>query len=95
MAKGCGICAYAQKENGKAVWCKFHREKVTENNTCDDFLDTLDSPVMSTLLESVTSKGKTSHQKSGLPVGNRIKDILAWILIVLFILSGILAFLYC
>ena len=85
-------CAYSKKENGKAVWCKFHLEAVNDNKVCDDFLDYLDSPVMSTLLKSETKKNNVTPPK--LPISNRIKDICAWFLIIFFILAAVLVFLY-
>lgn len=95
MNEGCSNCAYAEKTNGKPVWCKFHKEKVTENNTCDDFLSFLDTPVMSNLLDSVAKNKQATSKKEGIPVGNRIKDFFAWVYIIFFITLGVLAFLYC
>ena len=94
MDKGCGNCAYARKEGGKPTWCKFHKEKITENNTCDDFLDFLDTPAMATLLDSVAKEGQKPSKTEKTPVKNRVKDIFAWVWIIFFILAGALAFLY-
>mgnify|MGYP007090140565 CR=1 FL=1 len=95
MDNVCGNCAYAQKEDGEVVWCKFHKEKITENSSCDDFLDFLDTPVMSSLLSEVVKKDTTGISKKGSSVKNHIKDFFAWVLILCFIVAGIVAFLYC
>ena len=95
MENGCWNCAYAQKKDGKPVWCNFHEVEVDDNKTCDDFLDYLDSPVMSALLADYKNKKSGGTSADVLPVSNRIKDIFGWICIVFFIILGIFAFLYC
>ena len=95
MNKRCGNCAYAEKNNGRPVWCKFHGESINENNICNDYLDYLDSPVMSSLLKSVHGKKEEKEADKRIPLKYRIKDSIAWAVILFFIAAGVLAFLYC
>lgn len=100
LAEHCGICAYSIKENGKATWCTFHDEAVTEQNVCDDFLDYLDSPLVSENLDmlkkSSAEKQSGSIQSRRRKIRNRarVKDFFAWIVTVFFIALGIFVFLY-
>lgn len=90
MEQGCEYCAYAEKKDGTPVWCKFHDEAVTEENTCENFLSFLDTPVMSTLL---TDKFNKSQSKK-ISLGTYVKDIIAYIFITWFIVMGICVFLF-
>ena len=104
MGKNCGYCAYAAKKNGKATWCKFHGETVTDNNVCDDFLHFMDNPLISERLDQITKPAATSQQsgkhkdrvtgKTKISMKVKIKDFFAWFLILLFIFAGIMVFLY-
>lgn len=90
---GCVDCAYAVKENGKPVWCKFHMQEVGETNYCDNFLDVMDSPRTQTMIDRL-AEISTGKKRSSLPTENKIKNIIAWILIALIIGFAIYVFLF-
>lgn len=91
--ENCGSCAYSEKKGGVPVWCRFHGEKVTDNNVCDDYLHFMDAPNISSRL--ATAKNPRGGKNAALPIGVRIKDFFCWLIAVLFIVLGALAFLYC
>lgn len=93
MNDGCKCCAYAVMEDGKPVWCKFHDLEVTEKNTCDDYLDFMDAPYMDELIENARDD-QSEPIKAEVRVNNRIKDILAWVIIAVIIIAAILTFLF-
>lgn len=94
MSERCALCAYADKQNNNFIWCRFHKQEVKENNICDDYLSVMDAPAMSTLLDKVVAESKGKPVKKGVPIGNHLKDILAYILITLFIIVGVMLFLF-
>lgn len=94
MEKECQHCAYSEVREGKTHWCKFHERNVSAQNSCKDFLDSLDSPLISELINDVKneSEGKSINKK--VPFGVYVRDFFSWIAILIFILLGILIFLY-
>ena len=89
MSGTCSKCEYAEMENGKVTWCRFHRQKINPNNYCDHFLDLWDSPYFNGLLEK-----KYKGKKASLSGSYIVRDVLAWILIAIIILASIAVFLY-
>ena len=80
QACNCGLCAYAQKENGK-IWCPFHDEAVSEKLVCDDFLDEFQAPLYESLAD----------QNTRIPVTVIIKDVIAYAFITGLIVFGVIA----
>ena len=68
----CGNCAYADKSRN-VMWCPFHDEPVRDNQICDDFLHTLESPQSTALFESLAEDKKKIAQYTG-------KDITAYVI---------------